>query len=222
MNCGNLKGRAKKDCLIECETSNDPVEFSTLATPDDTTTAAPTPCTSICDSCPTMEWKGGKYSKPLYEAENAFVIKVNVPNTVPLNDIRLNNYGGFLIFSRRWCGIDFLNGIMDESVVVSLTDSQAMYTIVDKYHRLDSVKNRQSVTIQYRQDRTYVTESYMHNDLPNTWKKDQFMLVVASTRPLAIKNKANCFKIMTGVLPYHYVDSVSWAQCAGNQKDVGY
>jgi hypothetical protein len=47
---------------------------------------------------------------------------------------------------------------MDESVVVSLTDSQAMYTIVDKYHRLDSVKNRQSVTIQYRQDKCLESE----------------------------------------------------------------
>ena len=55
-----------------------------------------------------------------------------------------------------------------------------------------------------------------------TTKKDQAMLLLVSADPIAVKNKEFCFKVQTGVLPKHYSTTDSWAQCAGDQKDVGY
>ena len=78
-------------------------------------------------------------------------------------------------------------------------------------------KNRDSVTIQFRQERAGA-----ENDLPNSTKKDQFVMLLVSADPIPIKNKEKCFKIMTGVLPANYNTKDSWAKCAGEQKDVGY
>ena len=147
-------------------------------------------------------------------------MKVNVPNTVADNNIRTaSEYGGFLILSRRWCGVQFLEDLVNGDVIVSLADYESMYDVVDMYHRSNKQdRDRDSLTIQYRQDRTDTIR-----DLPgDTLKKDQFMLLLVSANPIAIKNKEKCFKIMTGVLPKYYNTLDSWAKCAGDQKDVGY
>jgi hypothetical protein len=160
----------------------------------------------------------------MYEAHNAFVIRTNVPNNVAANNIRSrSDYAGFLILSRRWCGVDFINGLLNGDVVISLTDQESMYDIIDIYHRDDpNDKNRDSVTIQYRQDRNMIVAPNNVRDLPGGMRKDQFFLLFASANPISIKNKTKCFKIMTGVLPLHYKTTDSWAKCAGDQKDVGY
>lgn len=187
-------------------------------TKETTTGQADDQCDNVCEDCPAMQWKGGRYSKLMYEAENAFVLKMNVPNTAVSHNIReVEEYAGFVIFSRRWCGVELLDKLMEGEVLISVTDYSAMYEVVDMYERKNKDdKNRDSVTIQYRQERKN------ENDLPNSTKKDQFVMLLVSADPIAIKNKDKCFKIMTGVLPENYNTKDPWAKCAGDQKDVGY
>jgi len=215
------KTTTKKTTTKETTTQKTTTKKTTTkeTTKETTTGQADDQCDNVCEDCPAMQWKGGRYSKLMYEAENAFVLKMNVPNTAVSHNIReVDEYAGFVIFSRRWCGVELLDKLMDGEVLLSVTDYSAMYEVVDMYERKNKDdKNRDSVTIQYRQERKNAD-----NDLPNSMKKDQFVMLLVSADPIAIKNKDKCFKIMTGVLPENYNTKDPWAKCAGDQKDVGY
>ena len=138
IDCGQGAFGKVRNCELICE--NQPLASTTKApttTTTEATTTTSTPvipdttpeqtteaidllaghCSNICEECPEMEWKGGKFSKVLYEATNAFAVRINIPNNVAEHDIRADeDYGGFMIFSRRWCGADFIDGLVDGKV----------------------------------------------------------------------------------------------------------
>ena len=79
-------------------------------------------CQFSADLCPVLpvDWKGAKYSFLQYSAYDGFAIRINVPNNNPEFDIRENPYTGFMMISRRYCGVDFINGLFDGSVKMNL------------------------------------------------------------------------------------------------------
>ena len=59
-----------------------------------------------------------------------------------------NAYTGFVIFSRKYCGDDFLQALADGRLVVDWADRVSQYSPVAAYYRLDG--SRTSTTLQYR------------------------------------------------------------------------
>jgi hypothetical protein len=58
-------------------------------------------------------------------------------NGVDEYDIRSDPYDGFMIFSRRYCGSDFTDGIISGQIQLMIMDYEAVYNVKHFYERTD-------------------------------------------------------------------------------------
>jgi len=186
----------------------------TDATEAATTTSATTTTTTLAVDC-TVEttWKGATYSKLLELGQNSVEVRVNMPSSP-----EMDAYSGFIIFSRKNCGNDFLEAFGDGRLHfdimdgVGYYDSEAQYS----YHRVDGA--RTSITIQFNNANPYQEDGGAV--LGNT-KRDQFMLTLwgMSSVDFGTKDMKKCLE--GGMVGLTNPLDVNYTQCAA-AKNVGF
>ena len=107
------------------------------------------PFTQNDNDCPDFEvgWKGLKSSKIQYKSPTGYLILVNILNNQGNVDVTVDDYIGFIIFSKRYCGIDFIKELDNGNVTVSFYDKTPSYDRSDVYVRLD--KGQSQTAIQF-------------------------------------------------------------------------
>ena len=143
---------------LECEFYFDVVnmicvdELPTTDAPATTTTefVYPTIDPSTCDDL-SVSWKGTKWSKLLYRSRTSVMLRVNVANN-DLNTIDLNteDYIGFLVFTRKQCGTDFVEALSNGKLTYQIYDFYAKYEVQSTFVRFD--KQQTQAAIQFRYD----------------------------------------------------------------------
>merc|ERR1712037_968000 len=76
------------------------------------------------DPCPGFEvgWKGLKSTKINYKSPTGYLIHVNVLNNQANVDVTVEDYIGFLIFSKRYCGVQFIKELDNGNVKIDFFD----------------------------------------------------------------------------------------------------
>ena len=97
---------------------------STSTTSTTTSTTTPTTTSTTTENaCPReMNWNGAKYMKVMEKTQNSAQIRVNM-----INRKEIQKYSGFIIFSKKNCGIDFLNGMQDGRINWEIMDKKDYY-----------------------------------------------------------------------------------------------
>jgi len=179
------------------------------------------------ESCPEMKWKGKKATKLFYRGrengKRSYVIRQTILNNSDFHpNIRQSVYTGFFMFSRRYCGSDFFNGLSDGSIQLGIFDYDSNYEIKHKHTRIDGSKGS-SVTFQYFQEQVGKKDAPWDRKNGNSQKKDQFFLSISNVPDSFDSSKeAACFNLLTAVLPNDFDDATDWTQCASTQKDAGF
>lgn len=192
----------------------------TTTKPDEETTEEPE------GDCPEMQWKGKKATKIMYRGrengKRTYILRQTVSNNGNGNDIRQGPYTGFFMFSRRFCGTDFFEAVSNGEIELGMSDYEDTYMIKGLHTRIDGSKGT-SVTVQYHQNRVGEADAPWSKKSGNNQKKDQFFLHISGIPDSwDSANEADCFKLMTGVLPSGFDHMKDWAQCAAEQKDAGW
>ena len=81
-----------------------------------------------------MVWKGKKSSRIIYRGrenqKRSYIIRQAIANNSDKHtNIRENPYTGFLIFSRKYCGVDFFEALSDGSISIGLLDYDWTYDV---------------------------------------------------------------------------------------------
>lgn len=153
--CTKMAYNYKCTCNATFEIDDDGVTCNKITTTTTTTTlATTTPATTTTDAngCPPkgtfVDWQGAKSSKIIF---STFLVsrvwtRVNFQNK-DLYNTKDSTYIGFLGFSRRLCGADFLKALGDGRVEMMIHDLDDYYTQQYQYERNDGRKS--SVVIQF-------------------------------------------------------------------------
>jgi hypothetical protein len=59
-----------------------------------------------------VDWKNSRKTEIFLNSNNSTMIKVSIPNTYQMVDIRKSPYIGFFRFSKINCGINFINAVV--------------------------------------------------------------------------------------------------------------
>ena len=81
-----------------------------------------------------MVWKGKKSSRIIYRGrenqKRSYIIRQAILNNSDKHtNLRENPYTGFLIFSRKYCGVDFFEALSDGSISIGLLDYDWTYDV---------------------------------------------------------------------------------------------
>ncbi|CBY43620.1 unnamed protein product, partial [Oikopleura dioica] len=149
---------------------------------ENTYTLIPTqaPLTQIDDQCPDFEvgWKGIKSSRTVFQSENAYQILTNVKNNQNNVDVTQDDYIGFIVYSKRYCGLDFISRLQQGGASVRIYDQADSYKIDGTYVSLDKSQTQTVIQFSVRHERD------ANGNLINTHlnadgvTKDQFYLEV--------------------------------------------
>ena len=63
------------------------------------------------------------------DGKRSYVIRQTVLNNYGDLDIRQNAYVGFVMFARKWCGVDFYEALADGSITLGMYDLESTYTV---------------------------------------------------------------------------------------------
>ena len=160
--------------------------------------------------------------KVLFESENQAVINLNVLKRSGF-DIRNNLYIGFIAFSRKSCGTDFLRAVVDGRLQFGFLDATDIYDPIGYFYRNEG--SFSSAGLSYR------LTAVVENDLPfrydrkndvyiKNMKKDAVEIVITGIDKVSWKsNLRGCIeKGANGVLPDgDYPDSLT--ACATKDKN---
>lgn len=102
---------------------------------------------SICPTLP-ISWKSSKYSTVVMKGIGAYAIRMNLANLENEYDIRSSPYTGFMIWSRRFCGVEFTNGLISGQIKMMIMDYEAAYEIQYMYERVD--KQRRWISTNFK------------------------------------------------------------------------
>jgi len=211
-------------------TTQAPVTTTTAAPTPTTLTTGPTGATTVGPTpatCPDMKWKGKKATKLFYRGKEngkmSYIVRQTILNNSNFHpNIREQPYTGFFMFSRRYCGVDFFNALSDGTISLGMYDFERTYDIKYKHTRVDGSKGS-SVTFQYYQSHVGVQDVPWTKGNGNNIKKDQFFLSIDGIPDTFDTTKeADCFNLLTGVLPSGQSDDLNYAPCASTQKDAGF
>ena len=65
------------------------------------------------------------------EGKRSYIVRQTILNNSQFHpNIRESPYTGFFMFSRRYCGVDFFNGLADGSISLSMYDYEKTYEVV--------------------------------------------------------------------------------------------
>jgi len=126
-----------------------------------------------------------------------------------------NTYTGFLIYSRKTCGADFMDKFLDGTVNFDLYDYTGEYVPLYRYYRTDG--GRSSMTLQFK--RSEVADSTLGNA-----KKDQFFLELSGLDQVDFggEDETDCIEsVQLGVGDIALSDA-DQTPCVGWQKTVGF
>ena len=123
------------------------------------------------------------------------------------------DYTGFLGFSKTKCGIDFVNGLIDGRVALSLADYESDYEIMYQHKRING-KQTAAITQFYRTKGN-------GGDLGNN-KKDLVYLMIIGLDKIDFGSLDMDFcleRMVVGIMPATTDDHTA---CAAWDKDLGY
>ena len=120
-NAGN--GEEPPETTPAPSTTSSTTTSTTTTTTTTTSTTSTTTSTTTVNACPReMNWNGAKYMKVMEKTSNSAQIRVNM-----VNRKETQKYSGFIIFSKKNCGIDFLNGMQDGRISWEIMDKKDYY-----------------------------------------------------------------------------------------------
>ncbi|CBY07549.1 unnamed protein product [Oikopleura dioica] len=127
------------------------------------------------EECPGFEvgWKGLKSTKINYKSPTAYLVHVNVLNNQANVDVTVEDYIGFLIFSKRYCGVEFIKELDNGNVKIDFFDKTAAYDKSNVYVRLDQAQSQTVVQFTTNHARDEAGNPELHLA---TSKKDQFLV----------------------------------------------
>ena len=140
----------------------------------------------------------------------AYAVKIVVENEGGEFDIRSFPYTGFMIFSRKYCGAEFLDSILSGETKMLLMDLEAVYEVRFLYHRKD--RQQTSLTVQFEQT------ALNSQDLPldNTGSDHFFLYFQGVPDHVTVSDEEACFQPALGVLPVDFEDrNEDWTLCTG-------
>merc|ERR1712228_282237 len=105
------------------------------ATTATTAIVYPTIDPTLCEEIPVY-WKGTKWSKIVFRSQNSVMVRINVANNDVVN---VDPYLGFLVFTKRECGIDFVKAWWNNKI---------KYKILSTFVRVD--KSQTQAAVQFR------------------------------------------------------------------------
>merc|ERR1712227_272335 len=182
---------------------------------------------SAQDDCPTMSWKGKKSTKIMHrgmrKGERAYILRQTIfNNSANTPDIRSSPYTGFLIFSRRYCGVEFYEALADGTIKVGMYDIDRTYDLQYINKRQDG-KFGSQVTLQYHQSMVGTADMPWDKKNGNSQKKDQMWISLTNIPDeFDVAKEAGCFNMMVGVAPTGVDGTKDYSECAAGQKDTGY
>jgi hypothetical protein len=146
-----------------------------------TLVSTPAPLTQIDDQCPGFEvgWKGIKSSRVVFRSPQAYQILTNVKNNQNNVDVTQDDYIGFIVYSKRYCGIDFLSRLQQGGASVRIYDQSDSYNVDGTYVSLDKSQTQTVIqfSVQHKRD---ANGNLINNHLnADGVKKDQFYLDIA-------------------------------------------
>jgi len=169
------------------------------------------------EECPGFEvgWKGLKSSKINYRSPEGYLIHVNVLNNQNNVDVTVEDYIGFLIFSKRYCGIDFIKELDNGNVKIDFFDKNPVYEKSEVYVRLDKAQSQTVVQFTTNHARDEAGNPDLHL---MTSKKDQFLVHIKFENEIDFLYGAeNCLtRFNIGVMKSEMDFSADYTHCVAN------
>lgn len=169
------------------------------------------------EECPGFEvgWKGLKSSKINYKSPTGYLIHVNVLNNQNNVDVTKQDYIGFLIFSKRYCGIEFIKELDNGNVKIDFFDKTTAYDKSDVYVRLDKAQSQTVVQFSVNHARDESGNPELHLA---TSKKDQFLVHIKLENEIDFLFGAeNCLtRFNIGVMKSEMDFSADYTHCVAN------
>merc|ERR1712061_183482 len=125
-----------------------------------------------------------------------------------------NDYSGFVIFSRKSCGDDFLTGLADGRLHIDYTDKELQYGRVAEYYRLDNA--RTSTTLQYSSSGAAPASNW------GSTKFDQAFMLIKGIEEIDLGNKDLYTCVSTAQVGSMALTTEDESGCVGWQKNVGF
>lgn len=174
-------------CPIDAKDNSNPkpttTTTTTTTTTEQTTSQAVTePATGCAAEKDNFTWVGAKRSKIEMVGTNTVSVKVNMVQK-PEDEA----YSGFIIYSRKNCGSNFLKAIKDGLVSFDVMDSAAYYNTTGQLRYYHEAGQQTSAVIQFSNE-SPAEESEGINLLGND-KKDQFVLSFHGLQSIDFGNK---------------------------------
>ena len=189
-------------------------------------TDAANACVFDIDSCDSkadlgVAWKGVNKCKPtannamFVDEGDALAIKCNIPGTP-----ETAAYTGFNIFTKKYCGSDFIAAIADGRIQFEYVDKANQYqTAANAYLRDDQDNaSRSSATTQWTNAANSVSTNMGNN------KKDILFLIIKGLKnvDMGSKSLSDCLvKTQVGIIPGE-IKTQDETGCVGNQKNVNW
>jgi len=144
-------------------------------------------------------FSSAKYNKIQFRSANSVYMRVNIFNNDPnkLDNVDIQNapYKGYLLWSKKICGIDFLRAWEDGRLSYEMLDHWERYT--PQYVGIQLAQAQTKVVLQFSASHR---EDY---DLMDETKKDQFYLVITGLASVDFGNK-DVDACLTGLKPGHF------------------
>lgn len=157
----------------------------------------------------------------LFQSPMSAMLRVNVQNNADDYSVLNDMYFGFLGFSRKKCGVDFISTLADGSMKFEIFDFGAYYQINDYY----TVWNGAQTASWIQFSKSVPNDG--ERDLPlNNPKKDQFYLTISGLDKIDFGAKD-----MTTCLESVYIGAaekteenldLKYAKCAAEDKILGW
>lgn len=198
------------------ETTPSTTITTTSATPTFTSTISSTTIsttTATENACAReMNWNGAKYMKIMEKTQNSAQIRINM-----INRKEIQKYSGFIIFSKKNCGIDFLNGMQDGRLGWEIMDKKDYYDNSGLYSFLRMDGAQTSLTIQFQNGVPDKSSSNLGDS-----SKDQFYLGLTGLQNIDFGSKdcANC--LTKGKVGWTKFEDGDYTECAGKSTNVGF
>lgn len=174
------------------------------------------------DACPPkgtmVNWKATKkQSKISFLAADRAWTKVTILNDVDGHDIDANPYVGFLAFSKKWCGVDFVEAVADGRVTYRIHDFGDYYTKQFMFKR----PGGKHLAVMNQFHRHTVGDVDLGNE-----KREQIYLSFAGLDKVNFGNKKVKVCLLRAQLGTMKIDkpedaTKDWSECAAYDKDLG-
>lgn len=133
-----------------------------------------------------VDWKNSRKTEIFLNSPKSAMLKVSIPNTYQMVDIRKSTYIGFFRFSKINCGNNFIEAVVSGKIQLELFDTVSCYQIDFTHHQIDALKS--AVIVQFH------LKDVINNDLPATqfkkfMNKDEFYLYVSGVYEIDMEKK---------------------------------